>query len=115
MQPNESLYEQKPEVPSAAIPVTPSDSTNGTPKSFASRFEYMDNMQPAEMSSSGPRVLSHVSPPKSSNFFAEYGMESAFSKKMSSNSSKVQVSFFKIHYNLAVKTKNFEPKESFFY
>lgn len=89
--PNESLYEQKPEEPPAPTPVAPSDSTNGTPKSFASRFEYMDNMQPAETSSSGPRVLSHVSPPKSSNFFAEYGMDSAFSKKMSSNSSKVQV------------------------
>lgn len=93
MQPNESLYEQKPEVPSAPTPVVSSDSINGTPKSFASRFEYMDNMQPAETSSSGPRVLSHVSPPKSSDFFGEYGMSSAFSKKMSSNSSKIQVSY----------------------
>lgn len=91
MQPNESLYEQKPE--ELPAPVASSDSTNSTPKSFASRFEYMDNVQPAETSSSGPRVLNHVSPPKSSNFFAEYGMDGGFPKKISSNSSKVQVSY----------------------
>ncbi|KAL3497800.1 hypothetical protein ACH5RR_040532 [Cinchona calisaya] len=87
--PSESLYDQKPQEPPVHVP--PSDSANTTPKSFASRFEYTDNVQPAEMSSGGTRVLSHVSPPKSSNFFAEYGMDSGFSKKTSSNLPKVQV------------------------
>ncbi|KAL3499902.1 hypothetical protein ACH5RR_038995 [Cinchona calisaya] len=87
--PNESLYDQKPE--ELPIQVPSSDSTNNTPKSFASRFEYTDNVQPAEISSDGARVLSHVSPPKSSNFFAEYGMDSGFTKKTSSNLPEVQV------------------------
>ena len=92
MQPSENLYEQKPEEPS--VPV--STSTNNTPSvgsSFASRFEYIENVQSSEMNSGGTHVLSHVSPPKSSSFFAEYGMDSGFQKKASSNSSKVQVSF----------------------
>ncbi|CDP13029.1 unnamed protein product [Coffea canephora] len=87
--PNESLYDQKPE--EVPVQVPSSDSTSSTPKSFASRFEYTDNVQPAEISSGGARVLSHVSPPKSSNFFADYGMDSGFSKKTSSTLPKVQV------------------------
>lgn len=88
--PSENLYEQKPEEPS--VPV--STSTNNTPSvgsSFASRFEYIENVQSSEMNSEGTHVLSHVSPPKSSSFFAEYGMDSGFQKKASSNSSKVQI------------------------
>ncbi|RVX14509.1 putative ADP-ribosylation factor GTPase-activating protein AGD9 [Vitis vinifera] len=88
--PSENLYEQKPEEPS--VPV--STSTNNTPSvgsSFASRFEYIENVQSSEMNSEGTHVLSHVSPPKSSSFFAEYGMDSGFQKKASSNSSKVQL------------------------
>lgn len=58
--------------------------------SFASRFEYFDDeQQPGGQS--GTRVLSHVAPPKSSDFFNEFGMDSAFPKKSSSSSSKVQV------------------------
>ena len=95
LQPNESLYDQKPE--EVPVQVPSSDSTSSTPKSFASRFEYTDNVQPAEISSGGARVLSHVSPPKSSNFFADYGMDSGFSKKTSSTLPKVQVSFGKIY------------------
>lgn len=69
-------------------------STSSTPavgSSYKSRFEYTDNGQPTEMSAEGARAISHVSPPKSSNFFAEYGMDSGFPKKSSSNSLKVQV------------------------
>ncbi|CAA0825473.1 Probable ADP-ribosylation factor GTPase-activating protein AGD9 [Striga hermonthica] len=90
--PSESLYDQKPE----ELPVqvssanSSSSSTAAVGSSFTSRFEYTDNDQPTETSSGGSRV-GHVVPPKSSNFFAEYGMESGFPKKSSSNSTKVQV------------------------
>ncbi|KAL3610264.1 hypothetical protein D5086_001284 [Populus alba] len=90
--PSENLYDQKPEEP--ALPVTSTTNNNNNTKagtSFASRFEYIDNVQPAEMISGGPQVISHVSPPKSSSFFAEFGMESGFPKKGSSNYSKVQI------------------------
>ncbi|KAA8522052.1 hypothetical protein F0562_012634 [Nyssa sinensis] len=86
--PSENLYDQKPEEP----PVQVSTSTNSTPavgSSFTSRFEYIDSVQAAEMSSGGTHVLSHVSPPKSSSFFAEFGMDSGLPKK-TSNSSKLQ-------------------------
>lgn len=102
MQTNESLYDQKPEEP--VIPV--SSSSNNTPtvgSSFASRFEYVDNVPSAETNSSGPHVLSHVSPPKSSSFFADFGMDSGFPKKGSSHSSKVQVSYQSMDaYHLAI-------------
>jgi ADP-ribosylation factor GTPase-activating protein 2/3 len=96
LQPSENLYDQKPEEP--ALPVTSTTNNNNNNNntkagtSFASRFEYVDNVQPAEMISGGPQVISHISPPKSSSFFAEFGMESGFPKKGSSNYSKVQVS-----------------------
>ncbi|KAJ0052476.1 hypothetical protein Pint_03438 [Pistacia integerrima] len=85
---SESLYDQKPEEPS--VPVA--TSTSNTPpagSSFASRFEYVENVQSAELSSGGPQVLSHVAPPKSTSFFADYGMDNGFQKKASS--SKVQI------------------------
>ncbi|CAN6486664.1 unnamed protein product [Victoria cruziana] len=40
---------------------------------------------------SGPQIISHVSPPKSSSFFAEYGMGSGTEKGASSSYSKVQI------------------------
>ncbi|KAG5589359.1 hypothetical protein H5410_039873 [Solanum commersonii] len=86
---SESLYDQKPEEP--PVQVSSSNPASNAPtggSSFTSRFEYTDNVQSSEMSSG--RVLNHVSPPMSSNFFADYGMESGFKKK-SSNSSKVQI------------------------
>lgn len=92
MQPSESLYDQKPEEPPVQVSSAKS-STSSTPavgSSFTSRFEYTENGQPTEMSSGGGRI-NHVSAPKSTNFFAEYGMDSGFPKKSSSNSSKVQV------------------------
>ncbi|KAJ8538717.1 hypothetical protein K7X08_030013 [Anisodus acutangulus] len=87
--PSESLYDQKPEEP--PVQVSSSNSASNAPtggSSFISRFEYTDNVQPSEISSG--RVLNHVSPPMSSNFFSDYGMDSGFTKK-SSNSSKVQI------------------------
>ncbi|KAF9689669.1 hypothetical protein SADUNF_Sadunf01G0116200 [Salix dunnii] len=90
--PSENFYDQKPEEPALTVPSTTNNNNNtkaGT--SFASRFEYVDNVQPAELISGGPQVISHVSPPKSSSFFAEFGMESGFPKKGSSNYSKVQI------------------------
>ncbi|KAF2316094.1 hypothetical protein GH714_040987 [Hevea brasiliensis] len=89
--PSENLYDQKPEEP--ALPV-PSSSNTTTPKagtSFVSRFEYVDDVQSTELISGGPQVISHVSPPKSSSFFAEFGMDSGFQRKSNSNSSKVQI------------------------
>ncbi|KAG8374616.1 hypothetical protein BUALT_Bualt10G0014000 [Buddleja alternifolia] len=90
---SESLYDQKPEEPPAQVSSANSSnkSSPAVGSSFASRFEYTDNSQPTEMSSGGARVINHVIAPKSSNFFAEYGMDSGFPKKSSSNSSKVQV------------------------
>ncbi|XP_040986198.1 probable ADP-ribosylation factor GTPase-activating protein AGD8 [Juglans microcarpa x Juglans regia] len=86
---SESLYDQKPEEP--AIPVSSTNSTPTAGSSFASRFEYLENVQSAENSSSGPHMISHVSPPKSSSFFTDFGMDSGFPKKAGSNSSKVQI------------------------
>lgn len=63
--------------------------TSSAGSSFASRFEYFDDEQSGGQS--GTRVLSHVAPPKSSNFFNEFGMDSAFPMKSSSSSSKAQV------------------------
>lgn len=65
MQPNESLYDQKPEEP--VIPVV--SSTKSTPP-----------------------AVTPLSAPKSSSFFADFGMDSSYPKRTSSNSSKVQVS-----------------------
>jgi ADP-ribosylation factor GTPase-activating protein 2/3 len=89
MQPSGNLYDQKPEEP--AIPVSSTNSTPTAGPSLASRFEYVENVQFAENSSSGPHVISHVSAPKSSSFFSDFGMDSGFPKKAGSNSSKVQV------------------------
>ncbi|KAI9111398.1 hypothetical protein K1719_017088 [Acacia pycnantha] len=88
--PSESLYEQKPEEPPA--PVSSSSNSNllaGPPP--ASRFEYADDVQSSESNSGGSHLISHVTPPKSSSFFADFGMDSGFPKKYGSNSSKVQV------------------------
>ncbi|ESQ39823.1 hypothetical protein EUTSA_v10000903mg [Eutrema salsugineum] len=88
--PKENLYEQKPEEPVPVIPAASSThNTSSAGSSFASRFEYFDDEQSGGLS--GTRLLSHVAPPKSSNFFNDFGMDSAFPKKSSSSSSKVQV------------------------
>lgn len=90
MQPSENLYDQKPEEPT--VPVSSSTTkTPATGSSFASRFEYVENVQSSDVNSSGSHVLSHVAPPKASGFFAEFGMDGGFTKKAGSSSSKVQV------------------------
>ncbi|KAG5523859.1 hypothetical protein RHGRI_030753 [Rhododendron griersonianum] len=88
--PKENLYDQKPEEP----PLQVSTSTNSAPtsgSSFASRFEYVDSFQAAPINTGDTHAISHVAPPKSSSFFADFGMDSGFSKKTSSSSSKIQV------------------------
>ncbi|CAI0418592.1 unnamed protein product [Linum tenue] len=91
---SESLYDQKPE--EVPVPVRSSSNNNlkGNPKSgasLASRFEYVDNVQPVDVVPGGQRVISHVSAPKSSNFFADFGMDSGYQKKGNSSSSRVQI------------------------
>lgn len=91
--PSDSLYEQKPEEPPMLISSAAS-SNSSTPivgSSFASRFEFTDSDQLTDVGSGSARVINHVTPPKSSNFFAEYGMESGLPKKGTTNLSKVQV------------------------
>lgn len=89
--PNESLYEQKPEEPKPAVPALAASTTKGGP-SLHSRFEYVENEPSADSRTggSGSRVTGHVAPPKSSDFFQEYGMGNGFQKK-SSNASKTQI------------------------
>ncbi|KAL8150554.1 hypothetical protein V2J09_020362 [Rumex salicifolius] len=85
--PSESLYDQKPE--EVAVPASTTSTKITAPaigSSSASRFEYVENVQSTESSSSG-----HVAPPKSSNFFADFGMDSGYPKKGTSSSSKVQI------------------------
>merc|ERR1712071_213534 len=89
--PSENVYDQKPEEPVIQVSSSTNSVAPTAAASFASRFEYVENVQSAENSSGGSHVLSHVSPPKSSSFFADFGMDSGFSKKAGSNSSKVQV------------------------
>lgn len=93
MQASENLYDQKPEEPSVPVSTAANSSSSSVGSSFVSRFEYIENVQSSETNSGGAHVLSHVSPPKASSFFAEYGMDSSFQKKASSNSLKVQVSY----------------------
>jgi len=90
MQTSESIYEQKPEETPAPVP----SSTNNMPAgpSLTSRFEYVENVQSSELNTGGSSVMSHVSPPKSSSFFADFGMDGGFPKKSGPSSSKVQVS-----------------------
>lgn len=83
MQPNESLYDQKPEEPAPTVTLTANATATSGP-SFPSRFEYVENVQSAETSSGGVQVIGHVLPPKSSSFFSEFGMDGGFQKKTSS-------------------------------
>ncbi|XP_031503148.1 probable ADP-ribosylation factor GTPase-activating protein AGD8 isoform X2 [Nymphaea colorata] len=85
---SESLYDQKPVEPAPVVSSSVSSTTTLT-SSLPSRFEYVESMN-SDDNTSGPQVISHVSPPKSSSFFAEYGMGSGTEKRASS-SSKVQI------------------------
>ncbi|KAG1362035.1 ADP-ribosylation factor GTPase-activating protein AGD10 [Cocos nucifera] len=88
--PNDSLYDQKPEEPVPAVTSLVNSNTTHGP-SFPSRFEYLETIPATETSLGGAQAIGHVAPPKSSNFFAEFGMDTGFQKKSSSNSSKVQI------------------------
>ncbi|XP_010559305.1 PREDICTED: probable ADP-ribosylation factor GTPase-activating protein AGD9 isoform X2 [Tarenaya hassleriana] len=92
---SENLYDQKPEEPApvvtAASSANNSRSSSAAGPSFASRFGYVEKEMQTGGGQSGAQVLSHVAPPKSSNFFAEFEMENGFQKKSSSGSSKVRV------------------------
>ncbi|KAF5200262.1 Adp-ribosylation factor gtpase-activating protein agd10 [Thalictrum thalictroides] len=86
--PNENLYDQKPEEPAPAVTTSVNPTTSGS--SYPSRFEYVENIQTTNTSSVAP-VSGHVSAPKSSSFFEDFGMDSGFQKKPSSSSSKIQI------------------------
>ncbi|KAI3703508.1 hypothetical protein L1987_73634 [Smallanthus sonchifolius] len=87
---SESLYDQKPEEPVVQVSTSASGMAPSAAPPHTSRFEYVDSSQTnVETGPGGVNTLSHVAPPKSSSFFAEYGMDSGFSKK--STSSKVQI------------------------
>ncbi|KAK4422946.1 putative ADP-ribosylation factor GTPase-activating protein AGD8 [Sesamum alatum] len=90
--PNESLYDQEPEETPVQVSST-NLSDSSTPvaagSSSLSRFEYTD-AQPTDMNSGGAYAISHVSPPKASDFFADYGMDGGFPKKNNPNLSKVK-------------------------
>ncbi|XP_023511507.1 probable ADP-ribosylation factor GTPase-activating protein AGD9 [Cucurbita pepo subsp. pepo] len=91
--PTENLYDQKPEDP--PTPVSSSVTNGTTVSSSVSRFDYVENSQSSEVNSNGSPVLGHVAPPKASSFFSEFGMDphngGGYSKKSSSNSTKIQV------------------------
>ncbi|CAN6461064.1 unnamed protein product [Victoria cruziana] len=85
---SESIYDQKPEEPAPVVSSSVKTSTK-LGSSFPSRFEYVDSMSSSDDSSGGPQVIGHVAPPKSTGFFAEYGMDNLSQKK--ATSSKVQI------------------------
>ncbi|KAK1324658.1 putative ADP-ribosylation factor GTPase-activating protein AGD8 [Acorus calamus] len=87
--PSESLYDQKPEEPTPAI-TSSSNATIHSP-SLPSRFQYVETTQTMDTNAGSTQKIGHVSPPKSSSFFADFGMDSGFHKKPNSNSSKVQI------------------------
>ncbi|AQK89918.1 Leucine-rich repeat receptor kinase-like protein [Zea mays] len=91
--PNESLYEQKPEETTPVLPSSVIASTAARSKPHTSRFEYVENAAAPKTGSSseGNLMSGHVAPPKSSNFFVEFGMDSGYHKKYTSSSSKVQM------------------------
>ncbi|ONM32174.1 60S ribosomal protein L11-1 [Zea mays] len=91
-EPNESLYEQKPEETAPVLPSSVIASTTARSKPHTSRFEYVENAPAPKTGSSseGNLMSGHVAPPKSSNFFVEFGMDSGYHKKYTSSSSKVQ-------------------------
>ncbi|KAI3790920.1 hypothetical protein L2E82_04352 [Cichorium intybus] len=88
---DESLYDQKPEEPIPQVSTSASSTQTqpqpSTTTSYTSRFEYVDDFEDAE----GPRSMNstnHITTPKPSSFFAEYGMDTGFMRK--SSSMKVQ-------------------------
>ncbi|KAI7740627.1 hypothetical protein M8C21_009397 [Ambrosia artemisiifolia] len=87
---SESLYDQKPEEPVVQVSTSASGISTSAPVPHTSRFEYVDSSQNVEPGPGGVNTLSHVAPPKSSSFFAEYGMDSGFSKKTTASKVEMQ-------------------------
>uniref|UniRef100_A0A1D1Z7R3 Putative ADP-ribosylation factor GTPase-activating protein AGD8 n=1 Tax=Anthurium amnicola TaxID=1678845 RepID=A0A1D1Z7R3_9ARAE len=85
----ESLYEQKPEEPIPAVTSTANSNATTFGSSFCSRFEYVEDAPSTQTVSEGSHVIGHVPPPKSSDFFADFGMDGRSQKK--SSNSKVQI------------------------
>ncbi|XP_019085282.1 PREDICTED: probable ADP-ribosylation factor GTPase-activating protein AGD8 [Camelina sativa] len=91
--PKENLYEQEFAPPF----LTESSSTNDSGmeasagSSFASQFEYNDDLQSGMHGSCRRRVLSPVAPPNSLSFSADLRMDSSLPKESSPSSSKVLV------------------------
>ncbi|KAL5217970.1 hypothetical protein ABZP36_018654 [Zizania latifolia] len=88
--PSESLYDQKPEEPKPALPAMTASTTKSGP-SLHSRFEYVENEQAADSRTGGNQVTGHIAPPKSSDFFQEYGMDNGFQRKTSTVAPKAQI------------------------
>uniref|UniRef100_A0A5B6Z4T2 Putative ADP-ribosylation factor GTPase-activating protein AGD8 n=1 Tax=Davidia involucrata TaxID=16924 RepID=A0A5B6Z4T2_DAVIN len=84
------LYDQKPEEPAPAV-FTSADETTKLEFSVPSRFEYKEDVQPAELSSGDADGIDHVSQPMSSSSFAEVGMDKEIQKRASTSSSKVEI------------------------
>ncbi|KAJ9551310.1 hypothetical protein OSB04_015355 [Centaurea solstitialis] len=75
---------------SCSVSTLASNISSSTATPHLSRFKYVDSSQAKETDVEGVmNTLSHVVPPKLSNFFAEYGMDSSFLKK--TNTSIVQM------------------------
>ncbi|KAF7069536.1 hypothetical protein CFC21_075160 [Triticum aestivum] len=89
---NESLYDQKPEEPKPALPtMTTTTSAAKSGPSSHSRFQYVENETSTESKTGGGNKTGHVSAPKTSDFFHEYGMDNGFQRKTSTAASKTQI------------------------
>ncbi|KAK8945686.1 putative ADP-ribosylation factor GTPase-activating protein AGD9 [Platanthera guangdongensis] len=88
---NESLYDQKPQEP-AAPTVSLTSHVTIKNESSSSRFEYVESTTSDDRISNGSRVIGHVVPPKSSNFFAEFGIDGVYQKIQNSTSLNIQES-----------------------
>ncbi|KAI3915858.1 hypothetical protein MKX01_026496 [Papaver californicum] len=93
--PSESLYEQKAEEPAPPVVAKPANGNASATavSSFPSRFEYVEIGQKTETNNSGnTRANGHVTAPKASGFFEDFGMDNGFQKKATtSTASKVQI------------------------
>ncbi|MCL7031904.1 hypothetical protein MKW94_014816, partial [Papaver nudicaule] len=93
--PNESLYDQKAEEPAPPVvaKLANGNASATAVSSFPSRFEYVENGQKTETNNSGnTHANGHVTAPKASGFFEDFGMDNGFHKKATTSAaSKVQI------------------------
>lgn len=91
--PNESLYDQKPEEPAPAPVITTingSSIPNSGSSYHSSRFEYTETNNGTSNYGGTNLVVGHVTAPKTSSFFSDFGMDSGFQKK-SSTTTNVEI------------------------